>query len=186
MEKRFKAFTLVEMLIVMGIIIILMAVGIASGRYAIRRANRIEHQNAAEQVFQALQSYYADNREYPGKGGTLADFSALMADDMLGQYIDDFDGGSEATYAYEVDGTGQEILVCVTYGGDGDANELGIYCTGNGIAGDMTNAPDVKDIDYSDTANYDTAVGIFGEACNDWVPSDQTWGTCTAPSTQGG
>lgn len=187
MRKNFKAFTLVEMLIVMGIIIILMAVGIASGRFAIRRANRIEHQNAAEQIYQGLQSYYADNREYPGKGGAdITDINALMAEDVLGEYIDDFDGGSEATYAYEVDATGQEVLICVTYGGDGDANNLGIYCTGNGIAGDLSNAPTVKDIDYDDTANYDLAVGVFGEACSDWEPATQTWGTCEAPTAQGG
>lgn len=181
MRKSFKAFTLVEMLIVMGIIIILMAVGIASGRYAIRRANRIEHQNAAEQIYQGLQSYYTDNREYPGKGEGGMTMGSLMQDAVLGEYVDDFDGGSEASYSYVVDGTGQEVLVCVTYGGAGDTNSLGIYCTGNGIGGDIANAPTVKEIEISDDANYNKAINFFvTSTCSDWDPAGTNkWASCT-------
>jgi type II secretory pathway pseudopilin PulG len=180
MRKNFKAFTLVEMLIVMGIIIILMAVGIASGRFAIRRANKIEHQNAAEQIYQGLQSYYTDNREYPAKADGGTTLALLMADDTLGEYVDDFDGGSEASYAYIADSTGQEILVCVTYGGVGDANDLGIYCTGNGINGDLSVAPSEKDIEYSTTNDYNTVNAAFAaDTCSDWDPATQTWGACT-------
>jgi type II secretory pathway pseudopilin PulG len=172
MRKNFKAFTLVEMLIVMGIIIILMAVGIASGRFAIRRANKIEHQNAAEQIYQGLQSYYADNREYPDDTTP----EGLITTD-LAEYIDDFDGGSEATYYYDVDGTNQIILVCVTYGGILDENELGAYCTGNGI-----NSSDVspasltsRDLEYTDVtgtdyANFIAAITVDTNASN-WEPA---------------
>jgi len=193
MAKRLKAFTLVEMLIVMGIIIILMAVGIASGRFAIRRANKIEHQNAAENIYQALQSYYTDHREYPGKAtdstpaGPLS-VSALMADGILGEYVDDFDGGSEATYSYTVDSSGQETLVCVTYGGVGDENTIGIYCAGNAINSTIFNSPPTaKDIDYSDVTNYNLAVVQFDTTdgtCSDWNPATKAWDTCTAPGSQ--
>jgi type II secretory pathway pseudopilin PulG len=196
MRKSIKAFTLVEMLIVMGIIIILMAVGIASGRFAIRRANKIEHQNAAEQIYQALQSYYTDNREYPGKTTTSTPagpltVQALMADGILGEYIDDFDGGSEATYAYAVDSSGQEALVCVTYGGVGDENEIGMYCAGNAINSTLiTGAPGTKDIDYTNVTDYDlVANNLFTatETCSDWDPATQDWlVTCSAPTAQGG
>ena len=108
-ENKYLAFTLVEMLIVMGIVVILMAVGIASGRFAIQRANRIEHQNAADQIYQGLQSYYTDNRQFPDEPASV---SALVTTD-LAEYIDEFDGGSEATYMYAVDSTNQEMLVCV-------------------------------------------------------------------------
>jgi type II secretory pathway pseudopilin PulG len=184
MRKNFKAFTLVEMLIVMGIIIILMAVGIASGRYAIQRANRIEHQNAAEQIYQGLQSYYSDYREYPDKDGDNT-IGTLMAGD-LAEYIDDFDGGSEASYTYVVDSTGQEVLVCVTYGGNGDTNELGIYCTGNGIGSSTLTAPSVKEIEPDDSDNYTDAAALFiGTRCTNWDPSTSDWGTgdCTVTVT---
>ena len=187
MRKRLKAFTLVEMLIVMGIIIILMAIGIASGRFAIQRANKIEHQNAAENIYQALQSYYSDNREYPGKddGGMIV--ATLMDDTVLGLYVDDFEGGSEATYAYVVDPSGQEILVCVTYGGEADVNNVGIYCAGNGIGSTVLNGgtvPSQKDIDYDnadDIADYEIARQLFSDTtASHWVPSSKSWDQ-TAP-----
>jgi type II secretory pathway pseudopilin PulG len=188
MKKRFKAFTLVEMLIVMGIIMILMAVGIASGRYAIRRANRIEHQNAAEQIYQGLQSYYADHREYPGKDHSLTVATAMTG--PLAEYIDDFDGGSEASYAYEVDDTGQEVLVCVTYGGVQDTNMLGIYCTGNAIAsGEFSpTAPSEKELEYG-TTEYDVGAGVFNDSgCANWDPATSGWdvsGACTVTPAGG-
>lgn len=185
MRKSFKAFTLVEMLVVMGIIIILMAIGIASGRFAIQRANKIEHQNAAEQIYQGMQSYYADNREYPGKGDVITPRELLTGD--LQPYIDDFDGGSEATYAYAVNDTGQEMIVCVTYGGVGDQNEVGIYCTGNGINGSMS-GPTVREIEY-DAANateYNAARAIFTDGtdnyCSDWQPGTGWLTTCVVPT----
>jgi type II secretory pathway pseudopilin PulG len=173
MRKNFKAFTLVEMLIVMGIIIILMAVGIASGRFAIRRANRIEHQNAAEQIYQGLQSYYADNREYPDQ-----DTPEDLVTGDLGEYIDDFDGGSEATYYYDVDGTNQVILVCVTHGGSMDENELGAYCTGNGV-----NSTDVspsglssKDLEFG-SEDYTALMDVIDtvDYYSEWEPASP-WG----------
>ena len=51
MSNKYKGFTLVEMLIVMGIIIILMVVGITAGRFAINRANDAAHRNAADQIY---------------------------------------------------------------------------------------------------------------------------------------
>ena len=55
-KKKYPAFTLIEMLIVMGILSVLMAIGVAVARFAIQRANNIQHQSAVDQMFQALQS----------------------------------------------------------------------------------------------------------------------------------
>lgn len=179
---RIKAFTLVEMLIVMGIIIILMAVGIASGRFAIRRANAIEHQNAAEQIYQGAQSYYSDFREYPGKEVTL-DTESLVTSE-LAEYIDDFDGGSEASYTFVTNDTGQEIVICVTYGGIQDENNLGIYCIGNAIGSDLiSGAPSVQDIEFGST-EYNDAVVLFEDKCSAWTGKDG-WGgdACTVAPT---
>ena len=70
MSKKYSGFTLVEMLIVMGIIIILTVVGITAGRFAINRANDVAHRNAADQVYTSLQAYYTDNRRYPAPADT--------------------------------------------------------------------------------------------------------------------
>lgn len=203
MRKRLKAFTLVEMLIVMGIIIILMAVGIASGRFAIRRANKIEHQNAAENIYQAMQSYYTDNREYPCKDmptGVDCTVDYLMTGDgtnpgPLQPYYDDFDGGSEATYMYLLTTAAgaQEAIVCVTYGGDADGNQLGIYCTGNGIGSDSmgVTVPSIKDLEFGIT-DYYIAAGLFTastastwdptiEGFDKWTPMTGTMPTPAAP-----
>ena len=64
-KKSYDGFTLIEMLIVMGILIILMVVGVTGGRFAINRANDVAHQNAVKQINEALQAYYTDNRSYP-------------------------------------------------------------------------------------------------------------------------
>lgn len=161
-KSTYSAFTLVEMLIVMGIIVILMAVGIASGRYAIQRANRIEHQNAADQLYQAAQSYYTDNREFPPQAtpGTLVGTGG-----DLEEYLDEFNGGSDATYTYAVDGTQQQIIICASLGGVDDENELGYYCNGNGLgsASEINGGivPLVKEISWNGTAYSDVNIEAF-------------------------
>lgn len=134
MSNKYKGFTLVEMLIVMGIIIILMAVGITAGRYAINRANDVSHQNAVDNIYTAVQAYYADNREYPA----IVDFNLAMTDDTvdyyIGSYMDDgaFDGGTDATFYYDIDTLSQEVIVCVSLFGDITSAQLGnFYCNGN-------------------------------------------------------
>lgn len=148
MSKRYSAFTLVEMLIVMGILIILMAVGITAGRFAINRANDVAHQNAADQIYTALQAYYTDAREFPIVTGELVDFGTAIAEGgLLYDYMSEgeFTGGTDATFYYYTDTTTQqEVLICVSLGGLDDATDRGYYCTGNafgstGVPGGIAN-----------------------------------------------
>ena len=177
-RKSYKAFTFVEMLIVMGILIILMVIGIAAGRYAINRANRVAHQNAADQLYQTLQAYYTENRQFP---------EAELLEDMLSEggtlyeYTEgDFNGGAPATYHYFAqEGTvRQAVLVCVTLGGHDDELKRGIYCTGNGfgtadvvIGGTGVTAENLtqdffdEDTFASGEDYYDTIIGLTG---SDW------------------
>jgi len=154
MNRKYSAFTLVEMLIVMGILIILMAVGITAGRFAINRANDVAHQNAADQIYTAMQAYYTDNREYPDASGDW-DFGTAMTgpDGDLYKYMGDgeFTGGSDATFYYWHDTLKQSVLVCVSKGGIQDATYLGFYCTGNGFGtgGDLLGIEN-KDIENSE------------------------------------
>lgn len=162
--RNYKAFTFVEMLIVMGILIILMVIGIAAGRYAINRANRVAHQNAADQIYQTLQAYYTENRQFPpveplndmlSEGGTLFEYTE-----------GDFNGGSPATYHYFAQEEGavirQAVLVCLTLGGFNDELERGVYCSGNGfgssevqISGEVTAESLVQSFFDGDTYSTD-------------------------------
>ncbi len=146
MYKKYFAFTLVEMLIVMGILIILMGVGITAGRFAINRANDVAHQNAAEKLYTAMQAYYTDNREFPELDYRRNSFSEVLGSGgVLNKYMSDgeFTGGTDATFYYWRSSgergvaEGQAILICVSKGGVDDETRRGFYCTGNGF-GDVT------------------------------------------------
>jgi type II secretory pathway pseudopilin PulG len=151
MKKRvYGAFTLVEMLVVMGILIILMVVGIAAGSFALNRASDVAHRTGADQLYEGLQAYYVDNMKYPlptdckdaGGAAVTCTPATLMQDpDMLGEYMDlgAFNGGSGATYMYFVGGANddQAVLVCVTMRGIWETNvardDSAVYCAGNGF-----------------------------------------------------
>lgn len=151
MNRKYSGFTLVEMLIVMGIIIILMAVGITAGRFAINRANDVAHQDAADKLFVAAQAYMTDFREYP----EVTDWGSALANDVacgdpcLEEYLSagEFEGGTDTTFYYWTDT--KSAVVCVSLGGVGDEDERGYYCTGNGINATVpsTAGIDSKDID---------------------------------------
>ncbi len=150
MNRKYSGFTLVEMLIVMGIIIILMAVGIAAGRFAIQRANDVAHQNAADQLFTAVQSYLTDEREYPTLEGLTNGWADALADGgILNEYlsIGEFRGGTDATYYYWTDT--RAALVCVSLGGFDDVDGRGYYCTGNGFGADGAPLINEKDVENS-------------------------------------
>jgi prepilin-type N-terminal cleavage/methylation domain-containing protein len=175
-KKTYNAFTLVEMLVVMGILVILMTMGIFAGRFAIQRANRIQHQSAADQLYQGFQSYYADNREYPSDTEFSSFGYALgNSDGALSKYVDSnsFDGGSPATFYYASDSTGQSMLVCVSYGGANDSNNLGGYCNGNGFGLLPTGSAKVTQKDM-DSDGFDVVTGS-GMINQEWNKASGGW-----------
>jgi type II secretory pathway pseudopilin PulG len=138
--KKTKAFTLIEVLIVMGILIILIGLSVAVGRWAIRRSNEIQHRSAAQQLEKALLRYKNENKYVPKRNQGGRDFFAEAlgysgTDPMLKEYLEviPFDGGTDATYYYATDDLGQYFVVCVSFGGLNDENHRGYYCTGTGI-----------------------------------------------------
>ncbi len=148
MKKKYKAFTLVEMLIVMGIIVILMAIGIGVGRYAIRKSQEVYHKDAVRNLYSALIKYKSDNKQYPRIGSCVncieeeffayaLGFKGTQDENVLVQYLEEegeFDGGADATFYYGVDEVdAQSVIICVSYGGIDDQSEMGFYCTGDGI-----------------------------------------------------
>ncbi|HPQ79260.1 MAG TPA: type II secretion system protein [Candidatus Dojkabacteria bacterium] len=136
-RATYKAFTLIEMLIVMGILVILMVVGVSAGRFAIDRANQIAHQNGATQLYEALQAHFTDYGKFPSGERTLKGMTMDTGnvEGALGKYLDmgSFKGGSEADYTYFVNATKQAVVVCVTLGGKDDLTQKGITCVGNGF-----------------------------------------------------
>ena len=187
MRRNFyEAFTLVEMLIVMGILIILMAVGITAGRFAINRANDVAHQNAVDQIYTGLQAYYTDEREFPAQVAPAELFveGATPADNILFDYLDQgaFKGGTEATFFYFVETDQQQsVLVCVTLGGVDDSKHRGIYCNGNGF-GDtnlLSGAITDKNIPYDEIVDtqYDVIMGNLADTTmvSEW--NGNSWGS---------
>jgi len=71
-NKKYKSFTLVEVLVVMGILIVLTSVGIAVGRFATQRSQDISHRDAAKTLYQALVEFKLENGYYPRHWATKA------------------------------------------------------------------------------------------------------------------
>ncbi len=181
--KKYSGFTLIEMLIVMGIIIILMAAGIAGGRFALQRANRIQKQSAVDNIEQALWGYYSDYRKYPD---ATSPANLLGSGGDLAEYIDagQFDGGADGTFYYFVSAIGQEFAVCTSLGGFGDEQGFGIYCAGNGMdTGDLVEGGNVifqEPIPTDNIYDSDNASGDYvriqgsGNSSN-WYGENRSW-----------
>ena len=189
--KKYSAFTLVEMLIVMGILIILMAVGITAGRFAINRANDVAHQNAADQIYTAVQAYYTDHQEFPD----LVDLEASMTDGCeaptgggddlcLDSYMTEgeFTGGTDATFYYYVDGdVQQKLLVCVSKGGFDDETHRGFYCTGNAFDSATSGPGSITTKDVASDGDDVVPGGQTGwTLVQDWNGTEKSWGTAEA------
>jgi type II secretory pathway pseudopilin PulG len=174
-KNLYEAFTLVEMLIVMGILIILMAVGITAGRFAINRANDVAHQNVVDQIYTALQAYYTDNREFPADSAANTPEALVTDDTLLGKYMDQgaFNGGTAATYYYGASDDQQEVIVCVSKGGVDDDKKLGFYCNGNSFGSTEVVSPTVTSKDVA-TGTEPFATTHTGVQLSNW--DGKTWG----------
>lgn len=185
-KENYQAFTLVEMLIVMGIIVILMAIGIAGGRAAITNANKVAHESTVDQIYQAAEAYYTDNRQYPDPSiAACSSFLGLMSNGCMGSYIDtSIDGGSDATYYYMTDASHQKVMICTTLNGLVSVNisTQSMYCNGNAFSVIPTANVTTKSITlaypnasaYTDVTNkYNTSpsIGITWS----WKSATKVW-----------
>ncbi len=178
MSRRYLGFTLIEMLIVMGIMIILMAVGIAGGRFAIQRANRIQKQSATRNLYQAAMAFYTDNRQFPDPEGDPIPNPENLVTGLFEEYIDGgaYDGGVLGTYWVWIDGNRQDILFCAQYTND---NQIGGTCEGNGFQGfddefDIQLTQDMDEETWNDIFIGGADENMTGES--DWNP-DAPWGS---------
>jgi prepilin-type N-terminal cleavage/methylation domain-containing protein len=180
MKNRYKGFTLVELLIVMGILMILMGMGILVGRYAIQKSQEIKHKDAARNLYAALVKYKLNNKRYPALGGLIEEeffsyavgFNGTSEQHILAPYLEDegdFDGGSDATFYYTVDEyDGQFVLVCVSLGGIDDETEKGFFCIGDGL-GYLPEDNPINDQDIGSQKSGDPyAITVKGLDNSDW------------------
>jgi type II secretory pathway pseudopilin PulG len=125
--KKYLGFTLVEMLVVMGIIILLMAMGIGGGRLALKNASDIAYKANAKTINEGLLAFYSANGSYPA-----SQIPSTLVKTTLKDYIETFDGGNDGRYWYFTDTSKQYALVCVELATDLTGNR-DIYCEGNGF-----------------------------------------------------
>lgn len=187
MTKKYRGFTLVEMLIVMGILIVLSSIGIVVGRYAIQKSQDVKHMDAAKNLYTALVKYKNINKEYPALGNCngciekeffafALGYNGTPDNYILKQYTDEdrkFDGGGDATYYYAVDNVTQQfVVVCVSLGGIDDENERGFYCTGDGVGALPEDNP-VTDKNVGSQSSGDPLAVIVKSMDNsDWKSKD--------------
>lgn len=183
MSKKYNSFTLIEMLIVMGILIILLAVGVSVGRYAILKAQDTKHRDAARSLYQILLEYKNDNGTFPELGSCSTcisreffayslGYSGSSEQNVLKKYLEKeiFDGGTPATYYYSVDMyQALSAVVCVSLGGIDDESERGFFCIG-----DVGSLPESNPILYQDIGSQAsgdlTSITIKGLDQSDWDP----------------
>jgi len=187
MPKRYKAFTLVEMLIVMGVLIVLLSIGVMVGRYAIQKAQDVKHKDAARILYIALVKYKNINGAYPALGtcsgciereffAYALGYNGTSDNYILKEYADEdgvFSGGSDATFYYAVDSIDQRfVVVCVSLGGIDDEKERGFYCTGDGI-GMLPEISPITDNDIDSQSSGDSLAVIIKSLDNsDWHTDD--------------
>ncbi|HAM37578.1 MAG: hypothetical protein UR96_C0008G0011 [candidate division WS6 bacterium GW2011_GWC1_36_11] len=187
MIRRYKAFTLVEMLIVMGVLIVLLSIGVMVGRFALQKAQDVKHKDAARLLYTALIKYKNTNGAYPALGtcsgciereffAYAMGYNGTPSNYILKEYANEdgiFDGGSNATYYYAVDSIDQRfVVVCVSLGGIDDENERGFYCTGDGI-GMLPEISPITDKDIGAQSTGDSlAITVKSMDNSDWRTED--------------
>ncbi len=77
MSDQHNAFTLIELLIVMAVIVILMGIGLLGGRFVIKRAHKTEHQAVLAGLVKATEAYNLDNGGYPEIGMNADRFGSI-------------------------------------------------------------------------------------------------------------
>lgn len=187
MPKKYKAFTLVEMLIVMGILVILMVIGVTVGRYVIQRAQDTQHRDAARSLYAVLLKYKMENGKFPELGDCPTcigremfayslGYNGVPQDHILKPYMDEeggFDGGGDATYYYATDDYDQQfVLVCVSLGGIDDEQERGFFCIGNGIGALPEHNPIPSGEIGSQNSGDPYAIVVKSLDDSDWRPKE--------------
>jgi type II secretory pathway pseudopilin PulG len=167
MIKKYSGFTLVEMLVVMGIIILLMAMGIGGGRLALQSASNITFKSGVKQMQEAALTHYSAKGGYPA--GPTNPKTLLTGTGAFTGYVESFDGGNDTTYFYIVDTAKQSVLICVDLAAD-LAGKKDIYCEGNGFGKNMGLATTINAKTLvNGTAEWTALNAVRSSAGSNWV-----------------
>jgi len=152
MKKReYKGFTLVEMVVVMGVLIILMGVGIVGTRAYLDNANATKIRSTVSEIYKASASWKQTHGTYPiprstktrtDSGAQVTALSQLFTQNTLlkSYFPNGLDLGSAPyTFMYMTDTSGNYVLICAALGGNLSSTDVtnvlskGIYCDGDGF-----------------------------------------------------
>ena len=151
-----RGFTLIEILVVIGIILLLAALLFPAFQGAQERAQQASCLSNLQQIYLAARLYKDDEREYPMSLGVLLPDTAILQNTA---------GAADSSNGVNMGGTGYfrkpaEVLLCPDDDTDLPATDA------NGVAmlrssyGDLTNAP-TKKASYESAANYDARDAAF-------------------------
>jgi len=106
--RKERGFTLIELMIVVGIISIIAAIAIPSYNDYVRRSQLTEAFNNLSAYRVKMEQYYQDNRSYANAGGTCGAGSPAAADVKYFAYVCALNttGGAAAGQSYTMTATG--------------------------------------------------------------------------------
>jgi type II secretory pathway pseudopilin PulG len=150
MKKKYLAYTLTEILLVMGVIMILGSVAVAGVRYGNQKSREAHYKSNVKLLYSVLVQFKDDYGRYilvtrDNCTGCLSSevFAAglgyrgrLSGGGLLPYLPERFDGGVEATYFYYVQPEdGQFVVVCTSLRGIEHNRNLNnrYYCEGDGL-----------------------------------------------------
>lgn len=130
--KNNKSFTLVELLIVVGIIAILAGLIVAAINPELlrRKARDTNRKKDMSIVSEALGHYYSDNNAYP-----TGDYAGLSAASMLANYLKVVPVPNPAGYyCYTSPAGNQDYTLCTRLENTSETNNTATSCFGAGIS----------------------------------------------------
>ena len=129
-----KAFTLIELLIVMAVIAILIAIAIPSFRGMQQEANKTRASGDVRVLKEAIEAYYKDYYKYPTTGAAWQDPLTGASPQIITKVLTDpFNSTSGTPYTY-ITSTPYYLIYSVGSGGSGTAT-FGASTTGQVTAG---------------------------------------------------
>lgn len=152
-NNREKGFTLVELLVVMGIMAVLIMIAIAGLGFAMRRSRNIARAAGLSNLDKSLASYYTDHQDYPDDGTTVEELTEGEDADLAPYLEGSWDPGPGTTQYYYTN-TGYAYIICVSQETLGDGYEYN--CMGPGIQSedDRTNPPGGATCQEHDSGNW--------------------------------
>ncbi len=159
MTKKDKGFTLVELLVVMGIMAVLIAIAVAGLAFAMRRSRNTARQSSVDNLDKALSAYYTENEQYP----TASSMEQLIETELDEFLEGSWDGGaSNSIYCYKPGDDNLLFVVCASqeeFSGDDT-----YFCKGTGMGQDGF-----------PSGSTDNATPPTEAVCNSWDGDD--WGS---------